>query len=318
LGADPLNGFFIINQMPGADRGVGRRPVHVFARRGRRRVPESAAMPAGSHSPLLATAALARRVDRAEIDFCALASTCGPRGAADSLDAGGGRALYAGPGSPFNKVLGLGLGGTARDADLDAIAAFYRDRGAPVQIELCPLAEPGLALRLSARGYVVQAFENELGCALPVHTPAAPAGVRIERTTADQDDLWVEVVAQGFAVAEGETAEPAADAVAPLAGVMRQFTHPALARYLALIDGEPAGGAAAWASGGILGIFGTATVPRFRGRGVQVATAARAIADAGSAVDFAIATTAPGSISQRNFERLGFQVLYTRTIFVLG
>ena len=32
--------------------------------------------------------------------------------------------------------------------------------------------------------------------------------------------------------------------------------------------------------------------------------------------DLAIATTEPGSISQRTFERFGFQVLYTRAILL--
>jgi hypothetical protein len=29
-----------------------------------------------------------------------------------------------------------------------------------------------------------------------------------------------------------------------------------------------------------------------------------------------MATTEPGSVSQRNFERLGFQVMYTRAILI--
>ena len=269
--------------------------------------------------PLHATPELARRVDRAEIDFCALASSTSPRGPADSLEAGGGRALYAGPGSPLNKVLGLGLGAAATDADLDAIAAFYRERDAPVQIELCPLAQPGLSARLSSRGYVVQGFENELGRRMDVPRPLAPPprGVTIGRASPEQDDLWVDVTSRGFGAPEGTNAEPDETAVSALSTIMRHFTHPALTRYLAWVDGEPAGGAAAWVSAGVLGVFGTATVVRFRGRGVQAAVAAATLAGAGPGVDFASATTAPGSQSQRNFERLGFQVLYTRALLLL-
>jgi hypothetical protein len=67
----------------------------------------------------------------------------------------------------------------------------------------------------------------------------------------------------------------------------------------------------------VLGIFGTATLDPFRRRGVQTAIAARALLDGEAAADLAIVTTAPGSTSQRTFERLGFQVMYTRAILVL-
>jgi ribosomal protein S18 acetylase RimI-like enzyme len=66
----------------------------------------------------------------------------------------------------------------------------------------------------------------------------------------------------------------------------------------------------------VLFVFGTATRPRFRRRGLQRAIIARAINDARGTADVLMATTEPGSVSQRNFERLGFQVMYTRAILV--
>ena len=97
---------------------------------------------------------------------------------------------------------------------------------------------------------------------------------------------------------------------------LRQFAHPAIRRYLAWIDGAPVGGGAAYVHDGVLGIFGTATLPRFRRRGVQAALVAHALLSAWDEVDLAIATTEPGSVSQRTFERAGFHVLYTRLILV--
>ena len=108
------------------------------------------------------TLELARRIDRAEIDFCARAAGAGTPDGVASLEVAGGRALCSFAGSPLNKVLGLGLGSPVEDADLDAIEAFYDERGIPVQIELCPLAVPGLAARLTKRGYQLQAIENQL------------------------------------------------------------------------------------------------------------------------------------------------------------
>jgi hypothetical protein len=98
--------------------------------------------------------------------------------------------------------------------------------------------------------------------------------------------------------------------------MMSQFAHPRIRRYLAWVGNEPAGGGAAWTYEGVVGIFGTATRPVFRRRGVQRSITVSAMEDAAGEADLAIATTAPGSTSQRTFERLGFQVVYTRAILV--
>jgi hypothetical protein len=276
--------------------------------------PEAPAIDMMVRTPLHATAELARRIDRAEIDFCAVAGGHGIPGGVRSLEAGGGRALYGRPGSPLNKVLGLGLAGDVSDADLDRIEAFYVRHGAPVQIELCPIAVADLLPRLATRGYVVQAFENEMARLMDTDVrtgpgPSAAGGrwvdVRVSRTTTrEEDETWVRVTAEGFEASEEITA------------VMRQFAHPSIVRYLAWIDGQAAGGGAAFLTQGVLGIFGTATLPRFRRRGVQTAITWRSMTDATGQADVATATVAPGSTSQRTFERLGFQVAYTRAIFV--
>lgn len=280
---------------------------------------------------LLATIDLARRVDRAEIEFCALAGSA--HSAVDTLDVGGGRALFSREGSPLNKVLGLGLRGAVSDQELDRIEEFYRSRNTPAQIELCPLAYGDLAARLCARGFVVEAFENELGMAIgpakagphesrTILAGAAfrrPEGITVTLATPDQDDLWTRVVAEGFVACEplvGGAPDAKPLTMEMMVEMMSQFTHPAIRRYLAWVDDEPAGGGAAWADNGVLGIFGTATLPRFRRRGVQSAVSIAAIEDARESADLAIATTAPGSTSQRTFERLGFQVLYTRALFL--
>ena len=270
---------------------------------------------------LHATLDVARRVERAEIEFCAVAGATNDN--VDVLEAGGGRALFSRPGSPLNKVLGLGLHGAVAEETLDRIEAFYRERGVPTQIEICPLAYGDLAARLCARGYVLEAFENELGSPLDA-TPPSEAfmprrGVRVSRAAGDEDDLWTRIVAEGFVAAElhvGGAPQGKPLTTEQMVEMMSQFGHPEIHRYIAWIDGEPAGGGAMWAYEGVLGIFGTSTLPRFRRQGVQAALTIHAMREGRGIADLAVATTAPGSTSQRTFERLGFRVLYTRAVFV--
>ena len=161
---------------------------------------------------LQANLALAQRVERSEIDFCAVGAGVGVPGGAASIEVGGGRGVCGQPGSPLNKVLGLGLGVTVTDEDLDALEEFYDERETPIQIELCPLVSVELVEKLQNRGYVLKGFENELACALPHGNQT-----RSENQTRSGCGLHVEVLT-------GETrTEPYVSAVAKAKG------HPASA-----------------------------------------------------------------------------------------
>lgn len=264
-----------------------------------------------------ATLELARRIDRAEIDFCAVTTLSGTPDAA-TLERGGGRAVYGAPGSPVNKVLGLGLGVEVSDDDLDEIEDFYAQRGCPVQIELCPLASATLPSRLSRRGYVLQAFENELARPAPTEDVPGPVGADITIEAGAGEGPWLQTVSEGFATPDRAAANvpSPSDTVIAIADVMRQFVHPDVVRYVAWVDGQAAAASLSFVSDRVLGIFGTTTLPHFRRKGLQGAIVARAMNDGRGRADLVIATTEPGSTSQRTFERLGFQVLYTRAIMV--
>jgi GNAT superfamily N-acetyltransferase len=129
---------------------------------------------------------------------------------------------------------------------------------------------------------------------------------------------WLRVTSEGFATPDSETSRltPPPETLRTITDIMRRFVHPGIVRYLAWVDGAPAGAASSTIDGGVLGIFGTATIPAYRRRGAQAAVVAAALREAHGRADLAIATTEPGSTSQRTFERFGFQVLYTRAILV--
>jgi ribosomal protein S18 acetylase RimI-like enzyme len=70
-------------------------------------------------------------------------------------------------------------------------------------------------------------------------------------------------------------------------------------------------------AGGIAQFTGAATKPAHRRRGIQTALLAARLADAAAAgCDLAVITTSPGTKSQQNAQRQGFDLLYTRAILV--
>jgi len=87
--------------------------------------------------------------------------------------------------------------------------------------------------------------------------------------------------------------------------------------FLALLDGEPVGGGAMATHKGLASFFSASTRPALRGRGAQTALLhARLSAAVTAGCDLAMVHTTPGTASQRNVERAGFQLAYTKLSLV--
>ena len=232
----------------------------------------------------------------------------------------GGLAVYAGPGLPMNKVIGLGLGEALDESALAAVEAEYAARGEAVRVELSTLDDGAIARLLTSRGYRLLGFENVLGRPLSTADVGAPAvaGLAIHSLAPDDLDLFMEVTVDGFAHAdEGPlpTEAPPPDA---LEAIFRDMVGVSgFRRYLATIDSVAVAAASVRIDGSLAQMTGAATLPAFRRRGLQTALTLHRLADARAAgCDLAVVTTAPGSKSQENAQRRGFELLYARAILV--
>ena len=272
--------------------------------------------------PLFCDTALAARIERAEAELMARASEAARRrgsGAGFVVPVAGGVATFAGDGSPFNKVAGLGFGGVPSPSALDEIERAFAACGAPVQIELAHLADPAVGAWLTGRGYRLVSFENVLGLALDSEPErVTPAGVEVRPSGDGEFGEWLEAVVDG--VIHPDTGGLPAHEEFPrdiIVNAERDLVAAGAVRYAALRDGVMAGGATIRLGGGIAQLTGAATRPAHRRRGVQTALLAARLADAAAAgCDIAVVTTQPGSVSQHNVQRRGFDLLYTRAILV--
>jgi hypothetical protein len=83
--------------------------------------------------------------------------------------------------------------------------------------------------------------------------------------------------------------------------------------FLAELDGQPIASGALSVSEGVALLAGASTVPEGRKRGAQLALLdGRLRYAAGQGCDIAMMCAQPGSASQRNAERQGFRIAYTR------
>jgi ribosomal protein S18 acetylase RimI-like enzyme len=94
---------------------------------------------------------------------------------------------------------------------------------------------------------------------------------------------------------------------------------PGAIRFFAEVDG----GAVACGAGllipehGIVSLSGAGTLERYRRRGLQTALLQARMAEAARAgMEYAVIVTQGGTISQRNAQRLGFQVAYSKATLI--
>ncbi|AKU90942.1 acetyltransferase, GNAT family [Vulgatibacter incomptus] len=231
----------------------------------------------------------------------------------------GGIMSFDGVGSWANLAVGLGLDGPVEADELDRLVRFYADRGVEPRIEICPFVDESLLRGLADRGFTVRDFENLLvrdlrGGALPQADggPDRLEIARVDPSNEAQVRTFIDVSTSGF--------RPEGEALAePLLSLTRgMVSSPSNRCFLALYEGEPAGGGAVGVSGSIGALFGTSVLPRYRRRGIQRALILRRLQQArDEGCTHAVIASKPGIATERNATRVGFFLAYTKVLLAL-
>ena len=254
---------------------------------------------------------LSRRLERAEArgnaEFVEARAAVEPASGACWTEVAGAYAMFDGVGSPVTQTFGLGLFEAASDEDLGRLEEFFEGRGSPAYHEVSPLADPQTFTLLSRRGY--EPFEFTSVMFLPLRAGvAAPraSGVRVRLVGPEEHELWAQTAARGWSEFE------------ELGDFMLGLSRVSAARkaglsFLAELDGRAVATGALSVSEGVALLAGASTVPEARRRGAQLALLdARLAYAARHGCDLAMICAQPGSASQRNAERQGFRIAYTR------
>src|SRR5215216_58902 len=204
-----------------------------------------------------------------------------------------------------NRVYGLWPEDAERVAE---IAARYRERGVRAWFEPAPCAGfDELAGALHAVG------AGQVGFHTVVYGAASgrPLARIVDINSTPEPELFADVLLRGHGVPEGAR-------VRDRASVARWADLEAWRLYLARIGGEPAGAALLSLEADTGYLANASTLPEYRRRGVQTAVIARRIEDAAAAgCDAVCSGAAFGSPSQRNLQRAGLQVAYTKAVWRL-
>jgi len=261
--------------------------------------------------------ALARRFESAEempqAFYARVFQKTRPEVGAAEEEVCGGHMSFCGLGSPVGRAVGLGLDRPFTEADLDHVEQFYRSHQAPAQVDLCPLHGPDVFEMFKQRGYAIAELNNVLYRKLKEgeQWPDPPNGCEIRRSLAEEAEVTGAIVESAF-FPDGAPAE-FGGLVAPL------YQMEGALAFVANVEGKPVacGTGLIIAEHKIVALCGAGTLADYRGRGLQTALLQRRMQTAaGAGCEYAVIVTNGGTTSQRNAERLGFHVAYSKVTVI--
>jgi ribosomal protein S18 acetylase RimI-like enzyme len=224
----------------------------------------------------------------------------------------GGHMIFAGLGSPIGRATGMGLDRSFTAQDLDQVEQFYRAHKAPSQVDLCPLHDPSVFELFKERGYGIAELNNVLYRRLdPKEKFEPPAGCELARGRSEDAEACSTIVERAF------FPDGAPEAFTGLLTPLYQMEG--AVTFVATVEGKRAacGAGLVIPQHKVFAVCGAGTLAEFRGRGLQTALLhARLAAAAEAGCEYAVVVTQGGTTSQRNCERLGFRVAYSKVTVI--
>jgi len=254
---------------------------------------------------------LERTEARSNAAFVETRAAISPKSAAEWIEVGGAYAMFDGTESPLTQTFGLGLFNEISAEELAKIEDFFSERHAIVYHEVSPLAASSLLPLLNKRGYqpveLSSVMFKPIEGAIKLDVRKNPA-LKTRIIEPGEEKTWAETSAHGWS----SGAEGLHELIFELG--MISVRCPSSSPFIAELGGQPI-------STGLLFIFddvallgGASTIPQGRSQGGQSALLeARLHFAANHGCKIAMMCAAPGSQSQRNAEKNGFRIAYTRT-----
>ena len=206
--------------------------------------------------------------------------------------------------------MGLGNENAVDEAHVETVEKLFHDNGLVPSISATPYSHPSLFSVAGKRGWSITEWGGVLVLFLEddisVDRKIGWKG-RIDAIREDELDLWAKTISHGFAADHSLSEDDTA--------LHRSFAQMEDATcYLARMDDEIAGASIMvhLPEERMVSISSASTLPNFRGMGIHQAMIHHRLQQARElGVDTAVYMVIPGSPSQRNAERAGFQLAYS-------
>lgn len=233
-----------------------------------------------------------------------------PEVGAKWIEVAGAFAMFDGAESPLTQTFGLGVFAEITDKELGEIEAFFKLHNAPVFHEVSPMADPSLLSLLNARGYqpieltsvMFRILKSENEISLPKNQ-----NIRTRIIGADEIDVFAKTAVKGW------SAEMPGFESFGLDFCKVSANSKSASSFMAEIEGVPVATGTLFIVDDVAEFGGASTIPEARNQGAQnTLLAARLNYARERGCKIAMIGALPGSQSQRNAEKNGFRIAYTR------
>ncbi len=258
---------------------------------------------------------LSQKIERAEAksnaDFVETRAGLFPESGAEWTEIGGAYAMFDGAESPLTQTFGLGIFDEIKNEHLEKIEAFFKKHDAPVFHEVSPMADVSLLGLLNERGFEPIELTNVMFQPLaPDSLPELSVNQNIKTRIIErgEEKIWAKTSADGW----GTEMEGFWDFMFELGQISAQCAggFP----FIAELENKPISTGMLLIYDDVAILAGTSTVLEERKQGAQTALLdARLRFAVERGCKLAIMAALPGSQSQRNAQKNGFRIAYTRT-----
>lgn len=253
---------------------------------------------------------LERTESRTSVDLIESRKILFPEVGADWIEVAGTYAMFDGIESPLTQTFGLGLFDEIKDKELNEIEAFFKKHNAPVFHEVSPMADASLLGLLNERGYrpveltsvMYRVLDSEDEMNLPKNT-----NIQTRIIGADEIDIFAKTAVKGWSAEMPEFEDFGLDFCKVSAN------SKSASSFIAEIEDKPIATGTLFIYEDVGELGGASTIPEYRRQGAQNALlAARLNYARERGCKVAMMGALPGSQSQRNAEKNGFRIAYTR------
>ncbi len=258
---------------------------------------------------------LSRKIESAEArssaDFVESRAKLFPESGAEWKEVAGVYAIYDGANSPSTQTFRLGIFDQITDTEMEKLESFFKDRNAPVVHEVSPMTDSSIMPLLNKRGYqpveLSSVLYQPLKSADALNLPENP-NISTRIIGKDEVDVFAQTSAAGWITEMPDFSD-----------LMLQYCQigaqsAGALPFIAELDDEPIATGTLYIFDDVALLAGASTIPEGRRKGAQNALLeARLSYAAKKGCSVAIMDAMPGSQSQRNAEKNGFRIAYTRT-----
>jgi hypothetical protein len=254
---------------------------------------------------------LERTEARANAEFVLSRLKMIPDSNVEWIDVNGTYAMFDGVESPLTQTFGLGLFNELAESDLEIIEHFYNRFSVPVFHEVSPMADPAHIQILTKKGYqpieMTSILYKRLSKEDAVKT-IMDSKITARKSQEGEENIWASISAEGWSTEMPDFRD-----------FMFQFSQISASclgasSFFANLNDKPISTGLVYIYDDVALLAGDSTITDGRNKGGQNALIdARLSYAADQGCTIAMIVASPGSQSQKNAEKNGFRIAYTRT-----